>query len=305
VLPTRHQVVAILVLFGTYASVIAQSQPTPADFAKNPALFLDTARKNFKWDEPTEPAKIVGPIHFVGTKGLGSFLITGSQGHVLLYTGMPGSGEMIEKSVTKLGFKPTDIKIILTGHAHTDHVGGHAYLKKATGAKIAMMREEVELFESGGKADFHYGDVPEFRFEPAKVDTIFRDQEVITLGDIALTAHLTPGHTRGTTTYVLTHTEGGRKYTVVFPDGTSVNAGYRVGSNESYKGISDDFRRTFRTLESLKPDIWLAPHNDNFDLDAKRARAPKDGIAAWVDLEGYEKFVAMKKEKFDAALKAK
>ena len=266
-------------------------------------LFLKTVRTALKWDEPAEPAKIVGPIYFVGTKGLGSFLITGSEGHVVLYTGMPGSGQMIEKSIAKLGFNPKDVKLILTGHAHCDHVGGHAYLKKATGAKVAMMREEVELFESGGKLDFHYGDSKEFAFEPAKVDTVFRDEDEIKLGDIAIRALLTPGHTKGSTTYVMKVVDGGKTYTVVFPDGTSVNPGYRVARNPSYKGIDDDYRRTFRTLEKLKPDVWLAPHNEFYGLDAKLARAAKDGVKAWVDPEGYRKWVAAQKEKFEGRAK--
>src|SRR6478672_9612181 len=157
--------------------VLAQSKPD--DPAPVPGLFLRAVRKAMKWDEPAAPARVVGPIHFVGTKGLGSFLITGSAGHVLLYTGMPGSGEMIEGSITRLGFNPKDVKLILTGHAHCDHVGGHACLKKVTGAKIAMMREEVELFESGGRLDFQYGDYKAFAFEPAKVDMVFRDEDEI------------------------------------------------------------------------------------------------------------------------------
>jgi len=276
--------------------------PTPDALAKDSALFLSTARKALKWDEPTGPAKIVGPIHFVGTKGLSSFLITGSEGHVLLYTGMPGSGEMIEKSITKLGFKPTDVKIILTGHAHCDHVGGHAYLKKAIGAKIAMMREEVELFESGGKLDFHYGSVKEFTFDPAKVDTVFKDEDEIKLGDITIKALHTPGHTKGSTTYVTKVVADGKTYTVVFPDGTSVNPGYRVAREPSYKGIGDDLRRTFRTLEGLKPDIWLQCHTENFAYETKLAKAAKEGVAAWIDPDGYKKYVATAKGKFEAAV---
>ena len=260
---------------------------------------LKTVRTALKWDEPAEPARVVGPIYFVGTKGLGSFLITGSEGHVVLYTGMPGSGEMIEKSITKLGFDPKDVKLILTGHAHCDHAGGHAYLKKATGAKVAMMREEVELFESGGKLDFHYGDYKAFAFEPAKVDTVFRDEDQITLGDITIRALLTPGHTKGSTTYVMNVVDDGKTYTVAFPDGTTVNPGYRVARNPSYKGIEDNYRRTFRTLEALKPDVWLAPHNEFYGLDAKLARTAKDGVKAWVDPEGYRKWVAAKKKLFE------
>jgi metallo-beta-lactamase class B len=282
------------------ATAVAQSQPKPEQLANDPVLFLKTARKALKWDEPTEPARILGPIYFVGTKGLGSFLITGSEGHVLIYTGMPGSGEMIENSITKLGLKPTDVKIILTGHAHCDHAGGHAYLKKATGAEIAMLREEVELFESGGKLDFHYGGYKEFAFEPAKVDTIFRDEDEIRLGDITIKALHTPGHTKGSTTYVTKILADGKASTVVFPDGTSVNPGYRVAVNPSYKGIDGDLRRTFRTLEKLKPDVWLNCHTEFFDYGGKLERSAKDGAAAWVDPEGYRKYVAAAKAKFQA-----
>lgn len=278
----------------------AFAQPTPEELAQNPPLFLETARKLLKWDEPAEPAKIVGPIYFVGTKGLGSFLITGSKGHILICTGMPGSGAMIEKSVVKLGFKLQDVKLILTGHAHSDHAGGHAYLKQVTGAKIAMMREEVDLFESGGKLDFHYGPFKEFAFEPTKVDRVLEDMEEIKLGDISIDAILTPGHTKGSTTYLTKIVSDGKTYTVVFPDGTSVNPGYRINRRPSYQGIGNDFRRTFRILESLKPDIWLNCHTEFFGYEDKLARVTKDGDAAWVDPEGYRKYIATAKAKFEA-----
>lgn len=299
---TRFPILAACALGGlflTTKSVAAQPKDGSLENVAN--LFLTTARTALKWDEPAEPARLFGPISFVGTKGLGSFLITGSEGHVVLYTGMPGSGPMIEKSIAKLGFNPKDVKIILTGHAHCDHVGGHAYLKKVTGAKIAMMREEVELFESGGKLDFQYGDYQAFAFEPAKVDTVFRDEDEIKLGNISLRAVLTPGHTKGSTTYVMKVVEGGKTFTVVFPDGASVNPGYRVGRNPSYKGIEDNYRRTFRTLAALQPDVWLAPHNEFYGLDAKLQRATKDGAKAWVDPEGYRKWVAAQKQRFEAA----
>jgi metallo-beta-lactamase class B len=269
----------------------------------NPAIFLQAARKLLKWDDPAEPATVVGPVHFVGTKGLGAFLIAGSDGHVVVYTGMPGSGKLIEGSIRKLGFRPEDVKVILTGHAHVDHVGGHAHLKKATGARIAMIREEVELFESGGKLDFQYGAFKEFGFDPAKVDTVFRDEDEIKLGDVSIKAHLTPGHTRGSTTYVTRVVDGGKAYTVVFADGTGVNPGYRVGRNPSYPGIGDDYRRTFRTLAALTPDVWLTPHTADCGFDAKLKRSARDGVTAWVDPDGYKKWVAAQKERFEAVAK--
>jgi metallo-beta-lactamase class B len=282
----------------------AAAQPRTGLLEKFTVVGLNSARTALKWDEPAEPARIVGPIYFVGTKGLGSYLINGSEGHIVLYTGMPGSGEMIEKSITKLGFKPKDVKLILTGHAHCDHVGGHAYLKKVTGAKIAMMREEVELFESGGKLDFQYGAYKEFEFEPAKVDTVFRDEDEIKLGDISIRALLTPGHTKGSTTYVMKVADGGKTYMVVFPDGTNVNPGYSVGRNPSYSGIDTDYRRTFRALEALKPDVWLTPHNEICDLDFKLMRATKMGVKAWVDPEGYRTWVAAQKKRFERRAEA-
>ncbi len=268
----------------------------------DPPLFLETARKRFQWDEPAEPAKIVGPIYFVGTKGLSVFLITGSEGHVILNTGMPGSGPMIEKSIRKLGFKPEDVKILLTAHAHIDHAGGHAYLKKACGAKIAMIQEEKDLFESGGKSDFQYGAYKEFGFDPAKVDMVFRDGDEIKLGDITLTAHWTPGHTKGSTTFLTQIVDNGKKYSIAFPNGTSVNPGYRLVDKTSYDGIVADYRRTFAVLEPLQADIWLHPHNETYRYEEKLARSMKEGAKAWIDPEGYKKWITAQRSNFLAAL---
>jgi metallo-beta-lactamase class B len=282
----------------------AYAQPKTSASPANNGLFLRTARKLLRWDEPAAPARIIGPVYFVGTRGLGVFLIVGSQGHLLVNTGMPGSGPMIEASIRKLGFEPKDVKLLLAGHSHSDHVGGHAYLKKLTGAKVAMIREEVELLESGGKADFQYGGEREFEFEPAKVDRVFTDGEKIRLGDVELTAHLTPGHTRGSTTFAMTIVDGGRNYALLFPNGTSVNPGYRVARNPSYEGIGADFRRTFRVLESMQPDVWLHPHNETYRYDAKLAQSAKQGVSAWVDPDGYRRWLAAQREKFESTVRS-
>jgi len=150
----RRLSIITLLLFCFGLNIHAQ-QIRRDSLAKNPQLFLKAAVKQLHWTEPEAPSHIVGPIYFVGTKGLGSYLFNTTQGLILLYTGMPGSGPMIGQSIKKLGFNPKDIKYILTGHAHTDHVGGHAYIKKISGAKVAIMAEEKELLESGGKTDFH------------------------------------------------------------------------------------------------------------------------------------------------------
>jgi metallo-beta-lactamase class B len=246
--------------------------------------------------------RVVGPIYFVGTQGLTSWLITSNEGHILLNTGMPPSGALIEASIRKLGYKPEDVKLLLTCHAHVDHVGGLAYLQHITGAQVVALDAEVELIQSGGKTDFNYGAVPEFQFTPVHVDRVIHDGDKVTLGDVTLLALKTAGHTRGSTTWVTQVTDGQRRFTVVFPDGTSVNPGYRLVNNASYAGIADDYRKTFRTLAALTPDIWLTPHTEPFAFDAKRSRVATEGVAAWVDPEGYRKWVALQRERFEAAV---
>jgi metallo-beta-lactamase class B len=282
------------------AVVRAQSAPGPA---KLESLSIPDTAKALKWNEPVEPTKFVGPIHFVGTRGLGVYLITTSEGHLLLNSGMPPSGPMIEASIRKLGFNPRDVKILLANHAHIDHVGGHAYLQKLTGAKVAMMEQEVPLLESGAKTDFHYGTNPDFAFDGVRVDRVLHDGDTIKLGEVTLTAILTPGHTRGSTTFTTSVTDGGKSYAVAFPNGASINPGYRVVRDPSYPGIAADYRRTLDVFDRLKPDIWLMPHNDVFDLAGKRVRAEREGVKAWVDPEGYRKWASGQRERFDAVVK--
>jgi metallo-beta-lactamase class B len=274
--------------------------PTREQLAKDNALFLRLANQSLKWDQAADPLKIVGPIHFVGTQGLGAYLITTSEGHILLGTGTPSSGPMIADSIRKLGFRPEDIKIILTWHAHADHAGAIAYFKQLSGAQLAIMDGDVAAMEDGGKSDFHYGwDWQTMGWPAAKVDRVLRDGDTVRLGDVVMTALNTPGHTRGDTTWVTTVTDHGKAYTVVWPDGMSVNPGYRVARNPSYPGIGDDYRRTAARLELLRPDIWLVSHTERFDLEAKRAAAATRGADAFVDPEGYRQYIAAQRGAFE------
>lgn len=277
--------------------VAAQDLPTAEELANDNSLFLSLARKALKWEEPAEPVHIVGPLYFVGTKGLGVFLFTTAEGHILMNTGMPSSGPMIVESIRKLGFRAEDIKLMINGHAHIDHAGAFAYLKQLTGAEMAVMREDVPAMESGDKGDFKYAD--DFVYPRVAVDRVLVDGERISMGDVQLTAYLTPGHTRGATTWVANLIDEGKAYVVVFPDGAGFNPGYRLAKNPSYPGIAEDYRRTHHVLEMLKPDIWLAQHNEYYDLEGKRARAKAEGVKAWIDPEGYRRFIAAKKRAFE------
>ncbi len=271
--------------------------PSQEELANDNNLFLSLARKALRWEEPAEPAHIVGPIYFVGTAGLGAFIFATADGLILMNTGMPSSGPMIADSIRKLGFRPEDIKIMINGHAHIDHAGAFAWLKEQFGGEVLVMREDIPAMESGDANDFKYAN--DFLYPPVKVDRVLRDGDTVRLGDVLLTAYLTPGHTRGATTWVTTVVDDGRPYVVVFPDGAGFNPGYRLVKNPSYPGIAEDYRRTHHILEMLKPDIWLAQHNEYYDFEGKRQRAQNEGIKAWIDPEGYRRFVVGKKRAFE------
>jgi metallo-beta-lactamase class B len=275
-----------------------------SSFAQEPVKKLDfkLIAKHQHWDEPAEPFHIAGPLHFVGTRGLGSWLFATPEGHILLNSGTPKSGPLIVESIRRLGFKAEDIRVIINSHAHFDHAGALAYLKQLSGAQLAIMQGDVGAIEDGGKTDFLYGrDWPELGQPPAKVDRILRDGDQVRLGEVLLTAHLTAGHTRGTTTWTTTVVQDGKTYSLAFPDGTSIVPGYRVAEARapSYPGIEGDYRRTLHALEMLKPDIWLSHHTSLCEMDAKRQRAAGEGVAAWVDPEGYRQFVAAKRRAFE------
>jgi metallo-beta-lactamase class B len=280
---------------------LAQAPPDRDALPTDPKLLLDLARKADHWDEPMDPIHIAGPIYLVGTKGLSEYLLKTSEGLILINTGMPGSGPLTAASIMRLGFDPKDLKLILVGHAHIDHAGAVAYLQKTYKAKVAIIKEEQALLESGGRTDFFYGEYPEFLFEPAKADIVFNDQSQLKVGDITLTALLTNGHTQGSTTFVTNITDNGKNYNVVFVNGLSINPGYRLAIDESYPGIANNYRHTLEVLESLKPDIWLPPHNYMYNFEAKHARAEKEGAQAYVDPEGYRLFLIDARKEVDDA----
>jgi metallo-beta-lactamase class B len=241
--------------------------------------------------------QIAGPIYFVGTKGLGVFLITTSEGNVLMNTGMPSSARMIVDSIRKLGFRPEDIKLMINGHAHIDHAGAFAFFKQQYGAPLAVMKDDVAAMESGDQNDFKYAN--DFVYPGVKVDRVLRNGDQIRMGSVLFTAYHTPGHTRGATTWIVNLVLDGKAYVVAFPDGAGFNPGYRIAKDPSYPGIADDFRRTHHMLEMLNPDIWLAQHNEYYDFEGKRKRAETEGVKAWIDPEGYRRFIAGKKRAFE------
>lgn len=251
------------------------------------------------WNEPVEPLRLIGNIHYVGVAGLSAFLITSDQGHVLIDGGLEETAPRILANIRALGFDPRDVRLLLNSHAHYDHAGGLAELKRATGAPLWIARGDADLVQRGGRGDFFFGDREPY--PPAAVDSVFEDGVTIELpGHAPLRAHATGGHTRGCTTWQTSVIENGRRYDVLLTCSFSI-LDYRFTPPESYPGIAADFARTFARLESLPCDVFFAPHPGFFDLAGKRRRLT-GGENPFVDPEGCRRYIQRGKQAFETAL---
>jgi metallo-beta-lactamase class B len=244
---------------------------------------------------------VVGNVYFVGSKGLGIYLISTSQGHILINAGLEDSVPMIQQSVEKLGFRFSDVKILLISHAHFDHDAGAAGIKKLTGAKYMVMDADVPVVETGGKEDFFYVHTPGMLYPAAKVDRVLHDGDTVSLGDSVLTAHLTPGHTRGCTTWTMKVREGGESYDVVIVGSPNVNEGYKLVNNEAYPQIAGDYEKTFAVLRSLHCDVFLGAHGGYYEMESKYARMG-NGANPFIDPKGYQNYVIEREQAFRAEL---
>jgi metallo-beta-lactamase class B len=261
-----------------------------------------TAQNDPRWTEPFPPFHIAGNLYYVGSEGLASYLITTPQGHILINSDLEASVPLIRASVERLGFKFGDIRILLISHAHWDHDAGSARIKQITGARYLVMDADVPVVESGGKADFQYGGRPASLYPPATVDRVLHDGDEVKLGDAELVAHLTPGHTKGCTTWTMKVTEAGKVYDAVIIGGPNVSDGYQLVGNALYPGIAEDYERTFRVLKSLPADYFLGAHPDYFDMQAKYALLKNGSASPFIDPDGYRRFVAEREQAFRAEM---
>lgn len=239
------------------------------------------------WNKPFKPFKIIDDIYYVGTSDLACFLLTTPSGHILIDTALEQSAPILRSNIASLGFKLTDIKIILSGHAHFDHVAGHADMKSASGAQVFASAADAMVLESGGKKGFH----PLVDYKPVKVDRIIKDGELVTLGKWTLTAHLTPGHTEGNTTWTTTINDNGKKLDVVFVGSMSINPGVRMLNNPTWPGIREAYARSFSTLKSLRCDVFLGPHAPFFDMEAKVSKLGPGKPNPFIDPMGYRRYI--------------
>nr|AIA13697.1 L1_beta_lactamase [uncultured bacterium]AIA13841.1 L1_beta_lactamase [uncultured bacterium] len=246
----------------------------------------ETARS---WNRPVEPFHIIANIYYVGATEVSSFLITTPKGHILLDSGFAETVPLIQTNFKKLGFKIEDVKILINSHAHYDHAGGLALLKELTGAKLVSSEADAALLANGGKGDFQWGD--ELSYKPVKADRLLRDNDKVELGGVAVTARLTPGHTKGSLTWTMKVEEAGKQFDVVFAGSTSA-PGYKLVDNQKYPGIIKDYAHTFQLLKSLPCDVFLAPHGSIFSMLEKAGQLKQDEKHnPFIDPKGYRNFI--------------
>ena len=255
------------------------------------------AQSPASWTEPFPPHNIAGNLYYVGSRDLASYLITTNAGHILINSSLEESVPLIRASVEKLGFKFADVKILLISHAHADHCAGSAQIKQLTGANYMVMEGDVPAVEAGGApkklADY-------LQFPPVKVDRVLKDGDEVKLGDAVLVAHLTPGHTRGCTTWTMQVREAGRLLHAVIIGSPNVNPGYILVNNKAYPEIATDYEKCFRVLHSLPVDLFLGAHASYYEMEKKHARQRTGAPNPFIDPEGYEHYVTEREHAFRA-----
>lgn len=265
--------------------------------AKPPGSFNDVIHG--AWSAPVEPFRVVGNIYYVGAKNIASYLIVTSAGHILVDTGTTEMVPIVTGSIAKLGFALGDVKLILSNHAHYDHVGGHAALKRATGARVVVMAEDAPAMRAG-KDLSPLGDEG---WEPVAVDATLGDGETVTLGDTSLVAILAAGHTPGCTVFTTTTHEDAKTYAIVFYGCARPNDSVQLVDNPRFPELVAQARTTFARMRTLHPDIFLTMHPERQfagKLDALRASTrphPLDDPSAWA------KTVDANEADFEAALR--
>jgi metallo-beta-lactamase class B len=252
-----------------------------------------------KWTAPFAPFQLIGNIYYVGTDGIAVYIIKTSQGLILMDTAIPASTGMIKDNIAKAGFKVSDIKIILNSHAHFDHTGGLAEIKKETGAQLIAGERDKPLLEGG----YYPGDEKDtdLAFPPVKVDRAVKEGDKVTLGDTTLTAHAMPGHTPGCTSWEMTVKDGGQDRDVLFFCSGTVALNRLVGK-PTYPGIVDDYRSTFAKAKAMKVDVLLGPHPEVYGMQAKRAEMKDGAPNPFVKPGELQTYVAGLEQDFDKQL---
>ena len=295
--------VSMLLAAAIVSSSASRAQsPTPAPGA--PATAADLIRSNPpQWTEAIEPFAIADRLYWVGSADLSAYLFTSDAGHILIDAPLEENVDLVLRNVETLGFKPKDIKILLASHGHFDHTGGMAKMVERTGAQLLLSPADAKLVGDGGKGDFFLGD--RAGYKPAKAARTLSHLEKVKLGDTELTAHFTPGHTKGCTSWSGKVEVAGQDATFVSICSLTVLPGYVLGGEKaSYPGIARDYCTSVAHLRTLQPDIFLASHGSFIDLATKAPKVRAGDEKAFIDPAGYEAYLDRAQQQIESTLEA-
>lgn len=256
------------------------------------------AQDRIVWNKPTAPFHIIGNVYYVGTAGISVYLIETRKGLILIDAALPESVPYVERNIKALGFDLKDIKIILAGHAHFDHAGGLAAIKRDSGARLFASLADKPVLETG---QIDYGPCKDVPFDPVKVDRVVKEGGKISLGGVTLTAYVTPGHTRGCTSWTMPVVENGQKHTILFACSLTVGGAPLVG-NTAYPRIVDDFRHSFSRMRAFDADVLLTQHPYNADELGKASRVKAGAPNPFVDRDDLGRYVDVAERDFNAEL---
>lgn len=256
------------------------------------------------WSKPYKPFQIVGNLYYVGTYDLACYLVTTPKGHVLINTGLASSAQQIKANVEALGFKFTDIKILLTTQAHYDHMGAMAAIKKMTGAKLMVDEKDAPVLIDGGKSDYALGN-GEVTFAPVKADKLLHNNDKITLGDMQLTLLHHPGHTKGSCSFLFNVKDKTKTYRVLIANMPSIVTDKKFSEVHTYPTIAKDYAYTLSSLKKQTFDIWLSSHASQFDLHAKHKPGDAYNPKAFIDRKGFDESLADLQKAYDKKLSQK
>lgn len=251
---------------------------------------------NEAWLRWIPPFRIVGDLYYVGGEDLGSYLLTTSEGHILINTGAYGSVAMIRTSIETLGFDFDDIEILLTTQAHWDHVADLAEIKRLTGARMLAHEGDVASLQDGGVSDFRFPDGRDPVFEPVMVDRVLQDGDTIQLGGRTVTLLHHPGHTKGSSSFSFTTGDDERSYSVLVVNMGTINPGVSLLDMPAYPQIAAEYGSTFAAQKALSPDVWVSSHAGHFDLHDRVP--PGDAYDPQRFSAGYREKIALYEERY-------
>jgi len=245
-----------------------------------------SSKNHPEWSRPFPPFRIVGNLYYVGTADLACYLLVTPKGNILINTGLASSEKLIRESIKKLGFKLSELKILLTTQAHFDHLGAMAAIKKATGAKFMVDYADAQVAADGGLSDYDL-DGKVAVFKPVKADRVLHNNDIIRLGGMELIMLHHPGHTKGSCSFLLTVNDQKRKYRVLIANLPTIVTDKKFADVSSYPQIAKDYAYTLRSMKNLKFDLWVASHGIQFDLLKKRKPGDSYNPTAFMDVKNF------------------